>query len=157
MRIRFPDSLKYYTPGGKVVYGGGGIMPDIYVPIDTGQYYSYYNQLINKGLIYQFAYDFADKNRDRLLKTYSGASLFIDKFTVENALFEQLLSYSDDKGVPRDNNDLRSTRTMIARLLKAYIGRNLFNDEAFYPILNEDDKIFLKAVEEIKNTPTPKN
>lgn len=155
--IRFPDSLKYYTPGGKVVYGGGGIMPDIYVPIDTGQHYSYYNQLINKGLIYQFAYDFADKNREKLLKTYAAASGFIERFTIEHALFDQLVTYSEAKGVPENDHDLKTTRDMIARLLKAYIGRNLFNDEAFYPILNEDDRIFLKAVETLKKTPNQIN
>lgn len=151
--IRFPDSLKYYTPGGKVVYGGGGIMPDIYVPIDTGQYYSYYNQLINKGLIYQFAYDFADKNRDKLLTAYSDASVFIEKFTVDNTLFDQLVVYGESKGVPRNDRDLKPTRDLIARLLKAYVGRNLFNDEAFYPVLNQDDRIFLKALETLKKTP----
>ena len=151
--IRFPDSLKYYTPGGKVVYGGGGIMPDIYVPIDTGQYYSYYNQLINKGLIYQFAYDFADKNRDKLLTSYSDASVFIEKFTVDNTLFDQLVVYGESKGVPRNDRDLKPTRDLIARLLKAYVGRNLFNDEAFYPVLNQDDRIFLKALETLKKTP----
>lgn len=151
--IRFPDSLKFITPRGKVVYGGGGIMPDVYVPIDTGQYYSYYNQLINKGLIYQFAYDFADKNREKLSKTYVDATGFIERFTVEDTLFNQLITYSEAKGVRRNDRDLRSTRDMIARLLKAYIGRNLFDDEAFYPILNEDDKIFLKAVDTLRKIP----
>ena len=155
--IRFPDSLKYYTPGGKVVYGGGGIMPDIYVPIDTGQYYSYYNQLINKGLIYQFAYDFADKNRDELQAAYADASVFIKRFTVENTLFDQLVAYGETKGVPRNDRDLKPTRDLIARLLKAYIGRNLFNDEAFYPVLNQDDRIFLKALETLNKTPIQKN
>lgn len=128
-------------------------MPDIYVPIDTGQYYSYYNQLINKGLIYQFAYDFADKNRDKLLTSYSDASVFIEKFTVDNTLFDQLVVYGESKGVPRNDRDLKPTRDLIARLLKAYVGRNLFNDEAFYPVLNQDDRIFLKALETLKKTP----
>ncbi len=148
--IKFPDSLKYYTPGGKVVYGGGGIMPDIYVPIDTGKFYGYYNQLINKGLIYQFAYDFADRNRDRLLNAYPDAAGFIEQYAVDGALLDKLIAYSAEKGLARDENGLNSTRTMIVNLLKAYIGRNLFNDEAFYPILNQDDKIFLRAVEEMK-------
>ncbi len=148
--IKFPDSLKFYTPGGKAVYGGGGIMPDIYVPIDTGQFYGYYNQLVNKGLIYQFAYDFTDKNRDRLLKSYSDAESYIEKYTIENSLFDQLISYSEEKGVSRNNPGLQLTRGMITRLLKAYIGKNLFNNEAFYPIINEDDRIFLRAVKEME-------
>ncbi|HNS17109.1 MAG TPA: S41 family peptidase [Bacteroidales bacterium] len=151
--IKFPDSLKYYTPGGKVVYGGGGIMPDIYVPIDTGKFYGYYNQLINKGLIYQFAYDFADRNRDRMLETYPDAGNFIKRYEVDQSLFEKLIAYSEEKGLERDAKGLNSTRAMIANLLKAYIGRNLFNDEAFYPILNQDDKIFLRAVDEMKGKP----
>ncbi|MDD5693752.1 MAG: S41 family peptidase [Bacteroidales bacterium] len=148
--IKFPDSLKYYTPGGKVVYGGGGIMPDIYVPIDTGKFYGYYNQLINKGLIYQFAYDYTDRNRDRLAGIYPNAAYFVAKFRIDSPLFDKLIHYSEEKGLNRDEQGLNSTRSMIAGLLKAYIGRNLFDDEAFYPVLNQDDKIFLRAVEEMK-------
>jgi carboxyl-terminal processing protease len=153
--IKFPDSLKYYTPDGKVVFGGGGIMPDIYVPIDTGRYYAYFNNLINKGLIYQFAYDYADRNRGKLKQTYTSAEQFVNAFDVDGSLMNELISYGEENGVKRDNGGLQKTRTMIAHTLKAYIGRNLYNNEAFYPVLNQDDEIFLKAVEVLEEPYKP--
>lgn len=154
--IRFPDSLKYYTPAGKVVYGGGGIMPDIYIPIDTGMIYRYYNNLVNKGLIYQFAYDYADKNRHELMQTYPSAGEFIESFRVDTWLMNELIAYGEANGVKKDPEGLRETRSVIESALKAYIGRNLHNNEAFYPIINRDDHAFLKAVEAMRG-PAPSN
>jgi carboxyl-terminal processing protease len=147
--IRFPDSLKYVTPGGKVVYGGGGIMPDIYVPIDTGSFYAYYNTLINKGLIYQYAYDYSDRNREKLLNDYNTPNYFINRFKIDDALFDHLIEDAAKNGVPKDESGIEATRALITNLLKAYIGRTLFNNEAFYPVLNQEDKTFLMAVKEL--------
>lgn len=153
--IRFPDSLKYQTPAGKVVYGGGGIMPDIYIPIDTGVIYRYYNNLVNKGLIYQFAYDYTDRNRNELMQTYPSAGEFIGSFRVDTRLMSELIAYGEEKGLKKDARGLHETRTVIENALKAYIGRNLHNNEAFYPIINHDDNAFLKAVEVMSGTAQP--
>jgi len=149
--IHFPDSLKYTTPGGKIVYGGGGIMPDIFIPVRTGEEYVYYNKLINRGLIYQFAFDYSDKRRSELIEKYKNADSFIDKFSINKRLFNELISYAEDEGVDKDENSLEIMQERIKTLLKAYIGRNLYNNEAFYPIYNNSDKTVIKAIEELNS------
>ncbi|MCX6234682.1 MAG: S41 family peptidase [Bacteroidetes bacterium] len=147
--IRFPDSLKYTTPGGKVVYGGGGIMPDIYVPIQTGKEYIYYNQLINKGIFYQFAFDYTDNKRENIKGIYPSVDVYIKNFSIDNPLLTDFITYAEEDSVRRDDAGVRATSDLIKTLLKAFIGREIYSDEAFYPIYNQSDTIFLKAVEEL--------
>jgi carboxyl-terminal processing protease len=148
--IHFPDSLKYFTPGGKVVYGGGGIMPDIYVPIQTGNEYIYFNELINKGVFYQFAFDYTDNKRDRIKEDYQNVSGYIKYFNVDDSLFEDFIRYAEKNRIKRDTNGLITTGPMIRTLLKAFIGREIYSDEAFYPVYNQTDKIFLRAIQELE-------
>ena len=148
--IHFIDSLKYYTPAGKVVYGGGGIMPDIFVPIDTSHLYSYFNNLSNRGLIYQFAFKNVDQNRTQLLKKYPSAKQFIDNFRVGNNMLKDLISYANDQGVIFDSKSYEFCQDDIRNQVKAYIGRGLYDNDAFYPVLLSKDKTFLKAIEEFK-------
>jgi carboxyl-terminal processing protease len=143
--IHFPDSLKYITPGGKVVYGGGGIMPDVYVPIQTGKEYIYYNQLLNKGVFYQFAFDYTDNKREKLKATYTSVDAYIHDFIVDNSLFEEFIAYAEKDGIKCDDAGLHSASSLIKTLLKAFIGREIYSDETFYPIYNQSDIIFLKA------------
>jgi len=150
--IHFPDSLKYYTPGGKVVYGGGGIMPDIYVPIQTGDEYRYFNELINKGIFYQFAFEYTDARRDKMKNDYREAKGYINDFQIDNTLFEDFISYAEKNGVKRDTTGLKSTGPLIRTLIKALIGREIYSDEAFYPIYNQTDKIFQKALQTLKDS-----
>ena len=148
--IHFIDSLKYTTPGGKVVYGGGGIMPDIFVPIDTSHLYAYFNALSDRGLIYQTAFDYLDKNRSKLKQEYKNADAFVKKFKVSKKLLNELIERAKDKGVPFNEASYKFCKTDIATRLKAYIGRGLYDDEAFYPVLLQKDKTFQKALEVFK-------
>jgi carboxyl-terminal processing protease len=100
-------------------------------------------------LIYQFAYDYSDRNREQLLSKYNTANYFIRHFTVDESMFEQLTENAAKNGVSRDPAGINATRPLIINLLKAYIGRTLYNNEGFYPILNQEDKTFLAAVEEL--------
>jgi carboxyl-terminal processing protease len=146
--IHFPDSLKYYTLKEKrLVYGGGGIMPDVFMPLDTTYYSVYYSRMSRMGLIYQFALRYMDENRAALQKKYQKFADFDSMFEVDDDLFEALLSYAETQKLPRNNNDIAVSAPGIKRTLKAYIARNLWTTAEYFRIANPDDKMFQKAVE----------
>ena len=147
--IHFPDSLKYKTPKGKVVYGGGGIMPDYFIPLDTTYHTKYLTNIINHGLIYQFAFDFTDKNREQLnkFKEYNKILEYLNKQDI-NKLF---INYAKDKGFVADINELKKSKKIILTYLKAYILRNLINDYGFYKMLNTVDKTIIEAKRVLKH------
>jgi carboxyl-terminal processing protease len=147
--IKFSDSLKFVTPGGKIVYGGGGIMPDIFVPMDTTGISPYFNRVRNLGLIYRFAFDYSDKNRTKLVKYKTAGE--ISSFLNKTDYYKEFLKYSEEKGVPSNPADLLVSEDLIKVQLKAYIARNLIDNEGFYPIIQEIDNTLLKAIEVIEN------
>ena len=147
--IKFPDSLKYKTPKGKVVFGGGGIMPDIFIPLEKDSGLFYYNQCINKGLVYQFAFDYTDQNRPQLSR-FKNVAQFDKGFAVSDAMFTGFIKYAETKGVKRQGKNLSKSDFYIKTMLKAYIGRNVLDNEGFFPILNSIDPGYLKAVEMLK-------
>ncbi|HHN48505.1 MAG TPA: S41 family peptidase [Bacteroidales bacterium] len=144
--VEFDDSLKFITPGGRVVYGGGGIMPDIYVTIERDQTLNYYTTVANQGLIYQFAFDFTDAQRTNLGR-FSHIDEFIDGFNISDAVFSDFISFAEDQGVKSDGAAISRSKDRIKHLLKAFIARNIFDDEGFYPIYLQTDKAFLEAQE----------
>ncbi len=143
--IQFPDSLKYSTPKGKIVYGGGGIMPDVFVPIVEDSAYFFFNRLVNSGLLFQFAFDYADTHRAQLNK-YASVDAFIQNFKINDAVLNQLLALAKEKGIAYTTAEWEGSKQRTTVLLKAYIGRNIFDDEGFYPIYQEIDEILLKAI-----------
>lgn len=147
--IKFPDSLKFKTPKGHTVYGGGGIMPDVFIPLENDSALRYYNQCVNKGLIFQFAFDYADRERPALQR-YKTAQQFIRDFSVNEALYAQFVSYAAGKGVKHEGKVLSRSDHNVKTLLKSYIGRNLLDNNAFYPVLNSIDPVFERAVRELK-------
>ena len=146
--IKFPDSLKFKTPKGKTVYGGGGIMPDIYIPIEKDSLLAYYNLCSNKGLIYQFAFDYTDRNRLQMLHFKKGDA-FERGFSVSEPVFAEFVKYADSKGVKRKGKELAKSDLYIKTMLKAYIGRNLLDNPGFYPVLNTIDPAFNRAIKEL--------
>ena len=149
--IHFADSLKFTTPKGKTVYGGGGIMPDIYVPLvdDSTEYY--FNRIVNLGLLYQYAFDYTDKHRTQL-KGYKTVEAFDRSFKVTDAMFDALVRLADEKGIVGTEEQRQAARRETDILLKAYIARNLFDDEGFYPIYAPMDEILQRALEELKTS-----
>ena len=147
--IHFADTLKYTTPKGKIVYGGGGIMPDIYVPLvdDSTEYY--FNRIVNLGLLYQYAFDYTDRHRQELGR-YKTVEAFSKSFTVTDAMFNELVKQAEDKGIKGSDTQKQAARREANTLLKAYIARNLFDDEGFYPIYAPMDEILQRAIEELK-------
>jgi carboxyl-terminal processing protease len=149
--IHFADSLKFTTPKGKIVYGGGGIMPDVYVPLvdDSTEYY--FNRIVNTGLLYQYAFDYTDKHRSQL-KRYQTVEAFDRSFAVSDVMFEELVKMAGEKGIKCTDEQKQVARREANTLLKAYIARNLFDDEGFYPIYAPMDEILQRALEEFQTS-----
>jgi carboxyl-terminal processing protease len=146
--IHFPDSLKYYTLKEKrLVYGGGGIMPDVFMPLDTSHYSVYYSKLVRMGLFRQFVLQYMDENRADLKKQYKKFADFDGKYEVSEALMESLFSYAESQKLPRNNDDIAISAPEMRTLFKAYIARNLWGTSAYFEIVNKHDKAFQKAVE----------
>ncbi|PJA07536.1 MAG: hypothetical protein COX70_06285 [Flavobacteriales bacterium CG_4_10_14_0_2_um_filter_32_8] len=148
--IHFPDSLKFYTPEGKVVYGGGGIMPDVFVPMDTTNGTPYLYELRYNGIIQDFALDYADKNRTSLLNKYKSALDFKNKFHVTNDIFNSIIKYASDNSIKKNLEEISTSKGIISRELKATISRNLFNDFGYYVIMNEHDETIQEALKILK-------
>ena len=142
---KFPDSLKYTTPGGKIVYGGGGIMPDYFVPIDTTALTPYYRRLTTKGLIYKFALDYADKHRDKL-KTFKDAQS-INNYLDSQRVLKEFVDFAIKKGVISTKKDYTLSRKLINTRLKAYIARNIIDNRGYFPIIRAVDTDLQKAVQ----------
>ena len=149
--IHFADSLKFTTPKGKMVYGGGGIMPDIYVPLvdDSTEYY--FNRIVNTGLLYQYAFDYTDKHRAQLQR-YQSVEAFDRSFAVSDAMFDELVKRAGEKGIKGTDEQKQVARREANILLKAYIARDLFGDEGFYPIYAPMDEILQRALEEFQTS-----
>ncbi len=143
--IHFVDSLRYETKGGRVVYGGGGIMPDFFVPVDTTGNSKYFSRISRKGLIYSFAYSYADAHRDKLSKLTS-VGAFENYLEKQNALAD-FVTYAEEKGIKNDTEGLKASKKIINTQLKAYIARNIMGEEGFYPIIKQIDNTLLRAIE----------
>ncbi len=144
--IHFDDSLKYITPGGRTVYGGGGIMPDIYVPYNAEDYHEYYSSLLDKGLIFRFAFRYTDTHRQEL-GSYGSFDEFDRRFRISNALFNEFTDYTEEMGIARDAEGIRLSESRIKTLMKAFIARNLYDDAGFYPVYNRIDETFQRTME----------
>ncbi len=141
--IHFIDSLMFKTPGGKIVYGGGGIMPDIFVPIEMNNPI-FYNIVVNKGLAYRFAFNYTDTHREELAK-FKNAEDFNNSFKISDELFDEFVAFTKTNDVNRADAEIQKSKKKIKYLMKAYIGRNILDNDAFYPVFHQIDPIFLKA------------
>lgn len=143
--IQFTDSLKYYTLGGRVVYGGGGIMPDFFVPLDTNGITPYLQQVSRRNLIYRFAFNFTDQHRKEVrgIKDFSSVDKFLSKFN----LLSDFIKFAEQNGVPRNEKEISTSKKILEAQIKATIARNIIDNEGFYPYILDIDETLLKAVE----------
>ncbi len=146
--IKFNDSLKYETIGGRTVYGGGGIMPDIFVARDTLLNTAYYNKLLNLGYIYQFSFKYADENRSVLKRYKSWTEL--TQYLKQCDLLNKMADFAEQKGVKKNPYSLEKSKPLFQNLLEAYICRDILGDEGFYPVLNSEDNTVKRAVQELE-------
>ncbi len=145
--IKLIDSLKYYTYGNRVVYGGGGIMPDLFVPADTTLFTDYYREVQRKGLIGEFALSYVDKKRQSLLARYPDVLVFRQHFQTDSAFMKMFYDFAEKKGVSLTEKQRAEPPGILPLQLKAMIARDLWNLEAYYRIINDINPIYKKALE----------
>ena len=141
--------LVYTTIGGRTVYGGGGIMPDVFIPSDTTHVTPYYSDVINKSLLYKYAFEYVDNNRERLSNAGNYKELL--RKLDGNKLLNDFIQYAAKNDVPANYAQIATSRTELIRLLQAYIARDVMGDEAFYPIFLQNDKVIEEACRLIKD------
>lgn len=145
--IHFADSLKHTTLRlHRTVYGGGGIMPDVFVPLDTTQYTDYHRRLVAKGIIPQFALRYVDKNRADLKAQYPDAQKFIKEFTVTDEMLNNLVDAGKAEKVDFDKSQFAKSKEMLRTFVKAAIANDLFSTSAYFQIVNEQNDIYKEAL-----------
>ncbi len=147
--IKVDDNKMFTTLNGRKVYGGGGIVPDIFVPSDTAGISSYFIKAFNAGLFQKFAFQYTDINREafKKMKDYKE---FLSKLPSDDALLSDFVSYASRRGVPARWYYINLSRKLILTQLKAIIARDVFGNEAFYAIYNKDDKNITTAIDAFK-------
>ncbi len=145
--IQFPDSLKFTTPKGKTVYGGGGIMPDVFVPIDTNLVNDYSEQVFGKNLHVRYSFEYADRHRKELNRILTLRQMD-DYFQANKEILNEFLRYVSSTGVTPKQNELAESRDLIEAYLKAYIARNTpLEDNGFYYYANKADNVMNKTLD----------
>jgi carboxyl-terminal processing protease len=145
-KIELPDSLKFKTNAGRTVYGGGGILPDVFVARDTTQDSDFLSELIGKNVFRQYAYHFGDLHSE-MESTYSNAEGFNSRFVMDEAKMKDFLAFAAEKGVKADAAGLAKSRRDIELYAKAFIGRRFFGDDAFYPTFHKTDNVLQRGIQ----------
>lgn len=147
--IHFPDSLRYQTlRKGRTVYGGGGIMPDYFVPLDTTRYAKCYRELSAKSIIINANLRYMDKNRKKLAKAYSTFQEFKDKYELPQEVIDGIFAEGEKQDIrPKDENERQKATENIRRILKGLVARDLWDMSEYFAIIYEDDDVVKKAVE----------
>ncbi len=147
--IKFDDSQKFVTPGGKIVYGGGGIMPDVFVPIDTLGSSEYYNRVRSLGLMYRFAFYYTDLQRSSLEQFTTADEIegYLDKQNILPAF----IKYAKEKGLSPNYKEIETSKKILTKTIKAYVARNVIDNEGFYPIIADIDNTLKVAIDTISS------
>lgn len=151
--IHLNDTLKYVTPGGKVVYGGGGIMPDVYVPLEEDPQLKYYNSLLRQGMVFRYAFIYTDAHRADLA-AYADFESFDKQFEITPVLLNEFVDYAAGQGIKKNEEGLRYASEKIRVLMKAYIARNLYDNEGFYPVYLGIDETYSRAIQLLRDQNT---
>jgi len=143
--IHLADSLKFTTPGGRTVYGGGGIMPDYFIPLDTTGVTTYFNQVARRNLIYRFAFGFADRHRRHMadMKTHTEIEEYLDGLNI----LTQFVDYAREHRVEPNYADIEKSKLLIETQIKAYVARILIDNQGFFPIYTKIDNTLLKTID----------
>jgi len=148
--LYMPDSLKFFTDNKRVVYGGGGILPDVFVPIDTSYNDKLNSDLIRKGVMNSFAITYANANRKKILKAHPTVEDFINDFDLPPAV-EEMKAYAVDEEIEWDEAGYVKAKVMIDGRLKALIARSLWDYSAYYQVFNPYWKTYKTALDVLKN------
>jgi len=145
--IHYADSLKTETLiKHRVIYGGGGISPDLFVPLDTMENTKYYRSVMAKGLLNRYAARYVDQNRKQLKKRYVNTLGFVRNFAVTDKMLEELVAMADAEKIERNEEELKQSSKLFKDMVKALIGRDTFGEEAFYRVVNERNPIYTESL-----------
>lgn len=150
--IHFPDSLRTQTLVNKrKIYGGGGIMPDIFVPIDTNRMTALHRKLSVRGITNRFSMQYVDEHRKELQSQYPEPKDFIDNFKVSDSILSGLLKLAEDEKIAIDETDKNSDKTLLAKQLKANMARDLWRTSEYYKVMWDENESLKKAIEILKD------
>lgn len=145
---RIKDSTVYKTDKGRKVYGGGGIMPDVFVAVDTSYINHFYAAIFEQSLLSRFTYNYMDANRKKLTSTYQNAGTFNASFLVSNDLWNSFVSYiKQNSTTDFTTQEINQSEKHVRLLIKAMIARQVWRDEGYYSVLSSEDKMIRKAIE----------
>ncbi|MHC1705176.1 MAG: S41 family peptidase [Tenuifilaceae bacterium] len=146
--VKIPKSIQYNTLlKGKTVYGGGGIMPDIFVPFDTTFYSNYYGRLVRAGILNQYSLSWVDSRREQLVKEYPKFEKFNKKFSVNDQMIEEIISLGENQKINRDSLGLVTSIHEIKKQVKGLIAQSIFTNSYYFEVVNQDNNAYLKAIE----------
>lgn len=148
--IHLDSSKVYHTLKGRTVYGGGGIMPDIFVPIDRGDDLNAYYDIANSSALIQFAFHYTNEHKSTLKKQFPDTKSYVTGMQVTDQMLNQLIQYYEKNNKKKVSKMSANSSKELKTWLKALIGRNLYGDEAFYPVVNKTDNVIIKALESLK-------
>ncbi len=150
--IHFPDSLKTFTKINKrVVYGGGGIMPDYFVPIDTSRYTNYHRDIVAKGVLNSFCINYIDKNRAQLKARFTTFDKYEKDFVVTDQMLADLVAQAEKEKVKPQPEQLEKAKPLIVNQIKSIICRDIFDLNSFFKLTNSNNKTYLKAIEILRD------
>ncbi len=142
--IRFNDSLKFETTGGRSVYGGGGIMPDYFVPLDTTSNSRYFNQLFNANILREYAFSYANDHKEALKK--KGYEDYLQHFEVTQSMINDVVEMGRKDKIQPDYKDLMRNKRLFQVYIKAEVARHTWKNENFYPVFNETNEVLQQAI-----------
>ncbi len=145
--IHFADSLKTETlRNRRTIYGGGGIMPDVFVPVDTTGYSRYYRDLVAKGILNRYCIEYVDNHREQLRKTYKTEEAFINQFEVSGQMTDDLIKMATGDSIKYDPEQFSRSRETIETIMKGLIGRGVFDNSTYSRVVNKINPVFREAL-----------
>ncbi len=149
--IHYSDTTTYYTNAKRVVRGGGGIMPDVFVPLDTSSNSQFYTELLRKNVLNEFTLSYVDNHRSDLRSKYPDITAFKKGFILDEKMWNDFLAKGEKEGVKRDTAGMRTSERLIKLQLKALIARNMWDTSAYMQVINDVNNALQKAIEAIKD------
>lgn len=151
--IHFPDSMKYNTLSTKrIVYGGGGIMPDVFIPVDTTRFTDYHRKLVASGLVNRVAMNYLDRHRNEMNKKYPKFVQYKQNFNINEDILQELLTLANDEKIKFNEEEYNRSKSLIALQLKALIARDLYDMTEYFQIINDDNASLKEALRIINDT-----
>lgn len=140
-----PSQIYHTLVRNREIYGGGGIYPDVFVPLDTTEFTNYYRDLMAKGVLVKYAGDYADSHRKELRKLYRNDNAFVDNFIITDGMTAELRALAEQQGVKTNEKEAETSKPLIDRIIKALIGRDVFDTPTYFKVYNRHDPIFNEA------------